>query len=327
MAKTVVGLFDRVDDAHEAVKDLISNGVPRDDISLMANDREGQYARELGVNVKEVGAGAGEKAVKGAGVGAVIGGVAGLLAGLGALTIPGIGPVIAAGPLIAALGGAGIGAATGGIVGALTEAGLPDSDASAYAEGVRRGSTLVVVKAPDETADRAAELMNSHHPVDLGQRVSEWRALNWQGFNEDVESFAFQKKHEPYKEREATSHLDYGPGVRSYLAGKPIASYNREASELDKYQIYHPEDWKSYESRFRAHFHQHFAHAGARYEDYREAYRFGYELGRSPNYSNTTWERVNDYIFQAWITREMGLDWNQYEPAIREGWEVGHMPH
>ena len=329
MARTIVGLFDRMDDAQEAVKDLVSNGIAKDDISMVIHDQEGRHARALGVDVQEAGeetAEEGSNVVKGAGIGAALGGAAGLLVGLGALTIPGIGPIIAAGPLAAAIGGAGIGAATGGMVGALTEAGLPDEDARVYEEGVRRGSTLVVVKAPDEITERAAEILNRHHPVDLSQRAAEWQNTTWQGFKEDVEPFAFQRKREPYKERQATSRLDYGPGVRSYLGGKPIASYNREAAELDEYRQHDPAAWKTYESRFRAHFQEHFEGVGPRWEDYRDAYRFGFDLGTSPNYSNSTWERVRDYIYQAWSTRMIGRDWDTYEPAIREGYEVGHVP-
>ncbi|MEP7190838.1 MAG: general stress protein, partial [Roseiflexaceae bacterium] len=149
MAKTVVGLFDTAAEAQSVVQELVNSGFQHNDISLVANDAKGEYANYHPSDT------AGSSTAEGAGAGAVgggvLGGVLGLLVGVGALAIPGIGPVLAAGPLAAALGaagastlvGAGIGAAAGGIIGALVGAGIPEEDAGFYAEGVRRGGTLV----------------------------------------------------------------------------------------------------------------------------------------------------------------------------------------
>jgi hypothetical protein len=122
-------------------------------------------------------------AAAGAGIGAVLGGLAGLLVGLGALAIPGIGPIIAAGPLATTLAGAGLGAATGGLVGALADAGIPEGEAGVYAEGVRRGGTLVTVRAGEDMVSRATEIMNRYTPVDINQRTTEWRDSGWSGFD------------------------------------------------------------------------------------------------------------------------------------------------
>src|SRR6186713_259974 len=93
-----------------------------------------------------------EAAGAGAGVGAAVGGTAGLLAGLGLLAIPGVGPVVAAGWLVATAAGAAAGGLTGGIIGALTQAGVSEEDAHVYAEGVRRGGTLVTARVDDRNA-------------------------------------------------------------------------------------------------------------------------------------------------------------------------------
>lgn len=173
MAKIVVGMFDKLQDAHDAVEDLVRNGFKRDQISLVAGDKEGKlkdYAADKGG--KDISQGA----AGGAGIGAVIGGLGGLLVGLGLLTIPGVGPVLAAGPLVSALAGAGIGAATGGLVGALVDAGIPDERAKMYDEGVRRGATLVTVNSEDHMADQAADILNRHNPMDVDRRVQEWQA-------------------------------------------------------------------------------------------------------------------------------------------------------
>src|SRR5690349_1547921 len=181
MAKTVVGLFDRFEDAQNAAQELIDNGIDRNDISLVANDARGQFKNYRAADRSATGdfdtpdstggtQGA-EGATAGAVSGGVLGGALGLLVGIGALAIPGIGPVLAAGPLAAALGsagagavaGAGIGAASGGLIGGLIGLGIPDEDANFYAEGVRRGGTLLAVRTSDDLAERAADIMSRYN--------------------------------------------------------------------------------------------------------------------------------------------------------------------
>jgi hypothetical protein len=116
----------------------------------------------------------------GAAAGAVGGGLLGLLAGL---AIPGVGPLIAAGPLVAALMGtavgAGAGAATGGLIAALTGAGVPEEEATYYEEGVRRGGTLVTVTADDALADRAASTLSRFGAINMAERAAAWRQSGW----------------------------------------------------------------------------------------------------------------------------------------------------
>jgi len=152
MAVTISRLYDRYADAERAVTALESAGIPNSDISIVANNSDEWYSGKKDRDGDGVDDRA-ESAGKGAGIGAGLGGAAGLLAGLGLLAIPGLGPVVAAGWLAATAVGAAAGAATGGIIGALTEAGVSEEDAHTYAEGVRRGGTLVTARVPD--ADRA----------------------------------------------------------------------------------------------------------------------------------------------------------------------------
>ena len=120
--------------------------------------------------------GASTGAAAGAGTGAVIGGGLGVLAGAVGLFIPGLGPVLGMGPMLATiLGGAGIGAIAGGLSGALVNAGVPDAYAARYAEGVRRGGTLVTVVANDRAAgDRAADLLDAAGAYDVNERAATW---------------------------------------------------------------------------------------------------------------------------------------------------------
>jgi uncharacterized protein (TIGR02271 family) len=195
MAKTVVGLFDTFGEAQSVVEDLMSNGFRREDISVVANENATGRERMVGdTNENAAAEGAGAGAVGGT----VLGGALGLLVGAGLLAIPGIGPVLAAGPLAAAIGtttaavgatalGAGIGAATGGLIGGLVGAGVPKEDAEYYAEGVRRGGTLVSVNTDDAMAGRAHDIMNRHNVIDIDERATQWRSSGWTGFDASTE--------------------------------------------------------------------------------------------------------------------------------------------
>ena len=161
MTVTISRLYDNHNDAQQAVRRLESAGVPHSDISIVANNSDSWFNADKkvdrdrdGVDDRAEGAG------KGAGIGAGVGGTAGLLAGLGLLAIPGLGPVVAAGWLAATAVGAAAGAATGGIVGALTEAGVSEEDAHSYAEGVRRGGTLVSARVADADRSRLDSILN-----------------------------------------------------------------------------------------------------------------------------------------------------------------------
>jgi hypothetical protein len=165
MTKTISRLYNSYERAAQAVRDLEAAGVPHRDISLVANNSDSWYGKDAnggpkhdrdrdGVDDRAEGAGVG------AGVGAGIGGAAGLLAGLGMLAIPGVGPVVAAGWLVATAAGAAVGGLTGGIVGALTQAGVSDEDAQVYAEGVRRGGALVTARVNDTDASRLESVLD-----------------------------------------------------------------------------------------------------------------------------------------------------------------------
>src|SRR5687767_6000911 len=107
MAQTVVGLFDSYQEAQQVVRELESSGFSHSDVSIVANDASGEYASSVGSGDRKMDNNAAEKAGSGAVGGTAVGAGLGLLAGLAALAIPGVGPVIAAGPLAAALGAGG----------------------------------------------------------------------------------------------------------------------------------------------------------------------------------------------------------------------------
>lgn len=185
MAKTVIGSFDSYAEAQSVVDELAQQGFDRDDISIIAKDREPGAKRADSERTDTGGSEVGSGAAKGA----LAGGAIGLAAGLVAIAIPGIGPVIAAGPLATALAGAGIGAAAGGIIGALMNVGVNPEDAEYYAESVRRGGALVLVHAEEADAQRAADIMQLHGATDIDRRAEEWRQTGWQGFDPNAEPY------------------------------------------------------------------------------------------------------------------------------------------
>lgn len=149
--------------AEQIVENLQTSGFPSSEISVLLPDTEGKH--DIG-HVKATKAP--EGATTGAATGGVTGGVLGLLAGIGALAIPGVGPFIAAGPIMAALSGAAIGATTGGVVGGLIGMGIPEIEAKRYEEKLKTGNYLIAVHTHDSSQqDRAKEIFKNAGADDI----------------------------------------------------------------------------------------------------------------------------------------------------------------
>jgi hypothetical protein len=190
MTQTVSALYDTYDAARSAVNALEAAGVPHSDISIVANNSESWHRDDRPSNAAG-GAGTG------AGVGAAVGGVGGLLTGLGMMAIPGVGPVVAAGWLVAtavgAVAGAAVGGATGGLVGSLTKEGVPEHDANLYAEGVRRGGTLVTARVADARASEAQGILQRQKYVDLNARGRIYRDEGWSTFDSNAPAYTAEQ--------------------------------------------------------------------------------------------------------------------------------------
>jgi hypothetical protein len=159
----VFGIYSTAVDAERAVDALIRAGFPSGSISVLLPDA--QTTREF-AHTKETKAPEGTAA--GATAGGVIGGALGVLAGIGALAIPGIGPFIAAGPLVAGLAGVGAGGAVGGLIGALIGMGIPEYEARRYEGRVKAGGNLLSVHCDTgEQVSRAKELLKSSGAQDI----------------------------------------------------------------------------------------------------------------------------------------------------------------
>ena len=189
MTTTLSRLYDTYSDADQVVTELERTGIPHEDISVMASNADNWYSergtRGSSGRVDRDRDGTDDRAegaAAGAGIGATLGGAAGLLAGLGLLAIPGVGPVVAAGWLAATAAGAAAGGATGGILGALTQAGVSKEDAHVYAEGVRRGGTLVSVRVSDGNRARVEAILD-RNAVNVSDRGAIYRKSGWSSFD------------------------------------------------------------------------------------------------------------------------------------------------
>lgn len=196
---TISRLYDGYDSAARAVSDLERAGIAHNDISIIASNGEGSFDRDLNerpnerpsVRVDRDLDGTDDRvegAATGAGIGAAVGGTAGLLAGLGMLAIPGLGPVVAAGWLASMAVVAVAGGATGGIIGALTQGGVPEEEANLYAEGLRRGGTLVTARVEDVDASRVTAIMD-RSATDINQRATLWQRDGWTRFDPSAPAF------------------------------------------------------------------------------------------------------------------------------------------
>ncbi len=181
MKKAVFGLIGNEEQARRVVDRLLASGFSNSDISILYPDRRnGSAARDDTVhgtiphNIHKGNLGtekntkAPEGGVAGATAGGLLGGSLGLLAGIGALAIPGLGPFIAAGPIMAALSGSAIGGIVGGGLGLLVGAGIPEYEAKKYEAGLKAGNILLSVHADsDEEITRVKEILKAEGVKDI----------------------------------------------------------------------------------------------------------------------------------------------------------------
>src|SRR6202011_2590924 len=151
----VFGIYPTQSSADHAIDTLTRAGFPISDISVLGPETLGN--RDMGT---EKATNAPEGAAAGATSGAVLGGTLGLLAGIGALAIPGVGPLIAAGPIMATLAGVGVGGAVGGIAGSLIGAGIPEYEAKRYEGRLQKGGILLSVHCDtSQEIDQAKDIL------------------------------------------------------------------------------------------------------------------------------------------------------------------------
>ena len=319
MAKTIVGSFDSFEEAQDVVRELQQHGFSRDDISVIANNATGRYSSlsagagqvraDTSTAVSETGA----NTATGAAAGGVLGGAAGLVVGLMGLAIPGIGPIVAAGPIAAALAGAGVGAVAGGLIGGLTGVGVSEDDASYYAESVRRGGALITVRADDSRADEAASVMRSHGAVDIERRVEQWKQQGWTRYDPNATPYSvdqLERERSTYGSLGKTSDRNFGVasqmGADTTLSGMGVTSTSSAWSD---------------DEDFRTHYADYLSSSGGRYEDFEPAYRYGSDLGANARYRGRNWSEIESDARRDWESRNPNDGWERFKAAVRRGWE------
>lgn len=166
---SVFGLYPNVQQAESAVDELTGSGFSNADVSVLMADNRGtkDFAHEKDTKAPE-------GTTTGVAAGGVLGGTLGLLAGIGALAIPGVGPFIAAGPIMGALAGLGVGGAVGGLVGALVGMGIPEYEAKRYEGRVKNGGVLMSVHCDSsEEITRAKDILKRTGAEDIASAGEE----------------------------------------------------------------------------------------------------------------------------------------------------------
>ena len=180
MTRVVSYLFDDYQSARSAVTALHQAGFTSNEVSLVASNSDKRYVEEDGAS----------GAATGAGVGGAVGAGAGILTSLGVLAIPGLGPLVAAGILATTLATTAAGAAAGGLIGSLIDYGVPEEDAHLYAEGIRRGGTLVTVRASIDRAAKAEAILEQHQPVDADARRDYYAQSGWSTYDPKAPAYS-----------------------------------------------------------------------------------------------------------------------------------------
>lgn len=167
--KSVFGIYSNASQAERAVDALVSSRFTSSDVSVLMSDSGGSKDFAAEKNTK-----APEGTTTGVAAGGAIGGTLGLLAGIGALAIPGVGPLIAAGPIMGALAGLGVGGAVGGVVGALVGMGIPEYEAKRYEGRIKEGGVLLSVHCDtSEEIDRAKRILEETGASDIASAGEE----------------------------------------------------------------------------------------------------------------------------------------------------------
>lgn len=221
---TLIGLFDHYDDANRTVRELNEAGIPRSRIAILTNNAAGDHPAPASNPLfaqpePESGEDGAVEMGLGIGAGAAMGGLFGVLVKVSSLVIPGIGPVIAAGPWVLIFST--IGAALGGGLEALSDGVIPPEDAALYAEGLRRGGTLVAVQTFETDLERWTALFQANKAIDIETRVAAWRAAGWVGFSADNRPLS-SAEIAALKQRDAGHEARHRKAIRHYfpLPGK-----------------------------------------------------------------------------------------------------------
>ena len=310
MAKTIAALYDNISDAYKAVNDLVkTNDFSINDINVISQDadqRYSQYVKAMDMDEQphvttptEAGAGAGATA------GTVIGAMVGLLVGTSTIILPGVGAILALGPIGATLAGAGVGAAIGGLTGALVGYGIEHSDAELYTEAVRRGASLVLLRSEEANVDKAVDILDRYNPIDVEKRSEHWRTSGWDGFKKDAD---------PYTHDKITSEYNsYPEDVRTRRDGYGVKNYpytgDYEIDDMDLRQDFSRHMQSNPPKNLNR-------------SAYTSAYNLGSNLGRQEKFGKMKWEDAQAEAHKMWAEEHDRKDehWEEVKDRVQYAW-------
>jgi hypothetical protein len=246
----------------------------------------------------------------------------------------------------------------GGVIGALTNLGIPPDTAGYYAEGIRRGGTLIAVRTEDYMSDRAVEVMNRHQPVNLKEQAGVWRQSGWTGFDAGSRETA-QEQHR-MQEMEDRQIPDTGAGQQGpygsapgmaggvmtqspYGTGRNVSGSDSEHNQNVRgeqglgsdmpLRESHPEmtdvptgmgrdygDYSIYDARFRSDFQRSPFSRDYTYEEYAPAYHYGYDLAHDNRYVGQRWDDIEPGVRRDW-ERDHPNTWDRFKDSIHNAWE------
>jgi hypothetical protein len=295
--RSVLGIYRSRTDLERGVQALRDAGFSNNDISVLFS--EGDKTREF---AHEKGTKAPEGTAAGAASGAVIGGTLGWLAGIGSLAIPGVGPFIAAGPIMAALAGVGVGGTVGGLTGALIGLGIPEYEAKRYEGRVKEGGILVSVHcATSEHEDRVEDILERTGAEDISTKG---------------ESSADEEVHEGARDigrRPTAEPVTSGTGTRMSGAGSMATGVGAGMAGAGVWSEYQADCRRDYETKY--------ARSGARWDSMEPAYQYGHRMAADPRYRGRSWSEVESDMRASYAREHPNSNWDSVKDAIRYGWE------
>lgn len=312
--RTVVALYNSRETARDVIQSLVDAGFSRDEISIATRGEEGEDIQVEKTRTREAGNEAGEGAAIGGGVGAVLGGIGGLLVGLGTVVLPGAGLIIAAGPLVGLLGGALAGGIAGGLMGALIGLGIPEEDAQIYAEGVRRGGTLVIVRTSDASAEDARSIMERYDPINIERSEQRWRQMGWEGYDKEANPLTDR---ELERERHAFAEERYEQDItteREYAGDATTTRRGRFEEDTDRM-------WNAHEHEFMEHYRHTYADTGHDFNYYQPAYRYGCQLAVHDQYGAQDWDDIESEARRRWRDVNDDESWMIVRDAVHESFD------
>jgi hypothetical protein len=271
-----------------AVDRLMAEGFRKEDISVLLPEQSGtkDFAHEKQTKAPE-------GTTTGAVAGGAVGGTLGLLAGIGALAIPGVGPFIAAGPIMGALAGLGAGGAIGGLVGALVGMGIPEYEAKRYEGRIKSGGILLSVHCDNsDWVKRAKDLLETTGAEDVssaGEAGADYAKAD-KPLPRGAETTARGASNYPERDREAR------------MAAGSSQAYTQ------------------YDADYRRDFELRYAGSRYSYAEYEPAYRLGSTWGSDERYRDSDWPTVETQARRDWESRGEGR-WEDFKDAVRYGWD------